>query len=90
MEDRVAVEAAVHVVEEVLDGERGFLGVELQGDDAFVGMQFYHFHFSFGCGCRCGLRGQDTESDQQDCENDTDQFHLRSPLINPNFVAIQR
>jgi hypothetical protein len=31
------------------------------------------------------LRGQDTESGQQNCENDTNKFHFKVSSNNPNF-----
>ncbi len=45
MENGVAVKTGVHVVEEVLDGDGGFFGIQLQGDDAEVGVQFNHDGF---------------------------------------------
>lgn len=42
VEDGVVVVAAFHVLLEVRRGFRGFLFIELQGDDAMVGMQLDH------------------------------------------------
>ena len=42
VKDRAVVMAGLNVVNEVLDGFRRFVGIQFEGDDAEVGVQFDH------------------------------------------------
>src|SRR5277367_2810847 len=42
VEDRVIVMAALYIIDEILDGKWGLIGIKLKPDDTMGSMQFYH------------------------------------------------
>ena len=49
MEQRIVIKSAVHIVEEIFDGNWRFFSIQFDGDIAVVSMQFDHADFSFLC-----------------------------------------